>query len=604
MTDSAQRATGAEFDAHGTAVGETRPVPFATRPVLRGTLGMVAAGHYLAAAIGLNVLEKGGNAVDAGVAAGFAVALLKPQSVGIGGEVPILIHMAGQNRTVAINGQGWAPRAATIDWFRSRGISLIPSDGFLPATVPAQFASWCTALQHFGTASLADVLGPAVDLAEGGFPMYAALHNAILKVAGRYSAEWPTSAALYLQGGRPAAEGTLIRNPEWSRTLKGAIDASLRASSNGREAAIQAAVDYFYTGPVAQSAVEFSSRNAFRDDSGEAHTGLLALEDFAEYGAHGTRIEDPVRAAYRGIEVVKCGPWSQGPVFLQQLKLLEGFELKTLGHNTAEYLHIYLESAKLAFADREQYYGDPAFVQVPLDRLLSDDYAAERRALIDERHASLEQRPGTVGAASAGAAQRWPVVTGDTTHVDAVDRHGNLFSATPSGGWIGSSPVVEGLGFPLGTRGQMFYLDERHANALVPGKRPRTTLTPSLALRDGQPWLAFGTPGGDQQDQWSLQFFLNVVDFGMDLQEALDAPTVQSTHFPGSFYPHQSVPGGVRVEDRIPPEVRDELIARGHRVSVDGPWSHGQVTAVAYDPSGVLSAAASPRGRVAYAMGR
>lgn len=604
MTDSAQRATGAEFDAHGTAVGETRPVPFATRPVLQGTLGMVAAGHYLAAAIGLNVLEKGGNAVDAGVAAGFAVALLKPQSVGIGGEVPILIHMAGQNRTVAINGQGWAPRAATIDWFRSRGISLIPSDGFLPATVPAQFASWCTALQHFGTASLADVLGPAVDLAEGGFPMYAALHNAILKVAGRYSAEWPTSAALYLQGGRPAAEGTLIRNPEWARTLKGAIDASLRASSNGREAAIQAAVDYFYTGPVAQSAVEFSSRNAFRDDSGEAHTGLLALEDFAEYGAHGTRIEDPVRAAYRGIEVVKCGPWSQGPVFLQQLKLLEGFELKTLGHNTAEYLHIYLESAKLAFADREQYYGDPAFVQVPLDRLLSDDYAAERRALIDERHASLEQRPGTVGAASAGAAQRWPVVTGDTTHVDAVDRHGNLFSATPSGGWIGSSPVVEGLGFPLGTRGQMFYLDERHANALVPGKRPRTTLTPSLALREGQPWLAFGTPGGDQQDQWSLQFFLNVVDFGMDLQEALDAPTVQSTHFPGSFYPHQSVPGGVRVEDRIPPEVRDELIARGHRVSVDGPWSHGQVTAVAYDPSGVLSAAASPRGRVAYAMGR
>src|ERR671937_147102 len=249
MTDSSQRATCAEIDVHGTAVGETRPVPFATRPVLQGTFGMVAAGHYLAAAIGLSVLEKGGNAVDAGVAAGFTVALLKPQSVGIGGEVPILIHMADQNRTVAINGQGWAPRAATIDWFRSRGISLIPSDGFLPATVPGQFASWCTALQHFGTASLADVLGPAVDLAEGGFPMYTALHNAIARVAERFRQQCPTSAAIYLQDGRPAAEGTLIRNPEWARTLKGAIDASVRAGSDGREAGIQAAVDYFYTGP-------------------------------------------------------------------------------------------------------------------------------------------------------------------------------------------------------------------------------------------------------------------------------------------------------------------------------------------------------------------
>src|SRR5438874_2216170 len=249
MTDTAQKFSP-ETDAHGSAIGESRPVPFATRPVLQGSLGMVAAGHYLASAIGLNQLEKGGNAVDAGVAAGFALALLKPQSVGIGGEVPILIHLAQQGKSVAINGQGWAPRAATIDWFRSRNISLIPSDGFLPATVPAQFASWCTALQHFGTASLADVLGPAVDLAEGGFPMYAALNNAIVKVAERYRTDWPTSAALYLQDARPAPEGTLIRNPEWARTLKGAIDASLRAASDGRDAAIQAAVDYFYTGPV------------------------------------------------------------------------------------------------------------------------------------------------------------------------------------------------------------------------------------------------------------------------------------------------------------------------------------------------------------------
>jgi gamma-glutamyltranspeptidase/glutathione hydrolase len=593
-----------DTDAHGTAIGETRPVPFATRPVLQGTLGMVAAGHYLAAAIGLSILEKGGNAVDAGVAAGFAVALLKPQSVGIGGEVPILIQLAGQRRGVAINGQGWAPRKATIEWFRQHDINLIPSDGFLPATVPAQFASWCTALQQFGTYSLADVLGPVVDLAEGGFPVYAALRNAVARVRDRYAQEWPTSAAIYLSDGQPPVEGSLIRNPDWARTMKGAIDASLRAGSSGREAGIDAAIEYFYSGPVAEQAVKFSSNNAFVDDSGRPHAGLFTLEDFADYGARGTSVEDPARVEYRGVEVLKCGPWSQGPVFLQQLRLLEGFDLKKLGHNTADYLHVYVEASKLAFADRERYYGDPEFVGVPLGLLLSEDYAAERRELIDPLHASLELRPGSIAVAAAPASHRWPVVTGDTTHVDAVDRWGNLFSATPSGGWIGSSPVVEGLGFPLGTRGQMFYLDEQHANALVPRKRPRTTLTPSLALRDGEPWLAFGTPGGDQQDQWTLQFFLNVVDFGMDLQEALDAPTLHTTHFPGSFYPHAAQPGGVRVESRIDASVRDELASRGHDVGVDGPWSHGQVTAVARERNGVLSGAASPRGRVAYVMGR
>ncbi|HLZ26644.1 MAG TPA: gamma-glutamyltransferase family protein [Chloroflexota bacterium] len=604
MTDTAPRSFAADVDAHGSAVGESRPIPFATRPVLQGTLGMVAAGHYLAAAIGLRLLEAGGNAVDAGVATGFALSLLKPQSVGIGGEGPILIHLAEQGRSVAITGQGWAPRAATIDWFRSRGISLIPSDGFLPATVPAQFAAWCTALQHFGTASLAEVLGPSVEMAESGFPMYSALRNGIARVADRFLAEWPTSAAIYLPDGRLAEDGELVRNPDWARTLKGAIDASLREAGRGREASIQAAIDYFYTGPVAERAIEFAASNAFVDDSGEAHTGLLSLDDFAAYGANGTSIEDPVHATYRGVDVLKCGPWSQGPVLLQQLKLLEGFDLRALGHNTAEYLHVYLECAKLAFADRERYYGDPEFTTVPMGLLLSDDYAAGRREMIDRRHASLDQRPGSVAVAAAGGRERWPVVTADTTHVDAVDRWGNLFAATPSGGWIGSSPVVEGLGFPLGTRGQMFYLDEQHANSLVPRKRPRTTLSPSLALRDGRGWLAFGTPGGDQQDQWSLQFFLNLVDFGMDMQEALDAPTVQTTHFPGSFYPHRADPGGVRMESRIAADVRDELVARGHQVNVDGPWSHGQVTAVARETNGVLSGAASPRGRVAYVMGR
>jgi gamma-glutamyltranspeptidase/glutathione hydrolase len=549
------------------------------------------------------LLEAGGSAVDAGVGAGVALALLKPQSVGMGGEVPILIHLAQEGRSVAINGQGWAPRAATIDWFRSRGISLIPSDGFLPATVPAQFAAWCTALQRFGTASLADVLGPAVEMAEGGFPMYTAMRNGISRVAERYRSEWPTSAAVYLRDGQVPEDGSLVKNPDWARSLKGAIDVSLREAGHGREASIQAAIDYFYTGPIAQQAVEFSTNNAFVDGTGEAHSGLLSLEDWAAFGRRGTQIEEPTRVNYRGIEVLKCGPWSQGPVLLQQLKLLEGYDLAALGHNSAEFLHIYLECAKLAFADRERYYGDPEFVDTPLERLLSAEYAAERRTLVDPKRASLEQRPGTVHAATAG--DRWPVVSGDTTHVDVVDRWGNLFAATPSGGWIGSSPVVEGLGFPLGTRGQMFYLDERHANSLQPGKRPRTTLSPSLALRNGQPWLAFGTPGGDQQDQWSLQFLLNVVDFSMDLQEALDAPSVHTTHFPGSFYPHDADPGECRIESRVPTEIRAELESRGHVVKVDGPWTHGQVTAVAFDPeSRVVSGAASPRGRVAYVMGR
>jgi gamma-glutamyltranspeptidase/glutathione hydrolase len=593
-----------DIDAHGSAVGESRPVPFATRPVLQGTLGMVAAGHYLASAIGLRMLESGGNAVDAGVAAGFALALLKPQSVGIGGEGPIIVHLADKQKSVVVNGQGWAPRAATIDWFTQHGVNLIPSDGFLPATVPAQFAAWCTALREFGTKTLQDVLGPSVELAEHGYPMYTALRNQILKVAERFATEWPTSAAIYLPNGTAPVEGELIRNPDWARTMRGAIDASLARASESREAQIDAALDYFYSGPVAQRAVEFSSQNAFRDDSGEAHTGLLTREDFADFGKRGTQLEDPLRITYHGVEVLKGGTWSQGAVMLQHLRLLEGFDLHSLGHNTADYLHVYLEAAKLAFADRERYYGDPEFTGVPIGLLLSEDYAAERRELIDEHQASLDQRPGAVAVASVRSQSRWPVVTADTTHVDAVDCWGNLFSATPSGGWIGSSPVVEGLGFPLGTRGQMFYVDPKHPNSLVPGKRPRTTLSPSMALRNGEPWMAFGTPGGDQQDQWSLQFLLNVVDFGMDLQEALDAPTVQSTHFPGSFYPHGSVPGGVRAESRIPEAVLHELASRGHQMSVDGPWSHGQVTAVVREPNGVLSGAASPRGRVAYVMGR
>jgi gamma-glutamyltranspeptidase/glutathione hydrolase len=583
------------------------PMPgFTTRPVIVGTHGIVAAGHYLAATAGFRILERGGNAVDAGVAAGLALEVLKPQSTGIGGEVPILIAPVGGwngRPVVAIKGQGCAPRAATIDWFGKAEIDLIPGDGFLPATVPGAFGAWATALLHFGRLTLAEVLEPAIELAEEGFPVYGGLRDSIVHNADKFLTQWPSSAAIYLPNGKPPALDDLIYQADWARTFKGVVEAERKGRSTGRQAGIQAGIDYFYQGPIARALADFAASTEVLDASGRKHRGLLRYDDLASYE---TRVEAPVGLDYRGYRVYKCGPWSQGPVFLQQLALLEGFDLGKLGHNSPDYLHLLTEAAKLAFADREHYYGDPDFVSVPLDRLLSKEYAAERRQLIDRERASAELRPGdapVLAVADAGA--RPQTYRGDTTHLDAVDAEGNLFAATPSGGWIPTSPVVPGLGFPLGTRGQMFSLDPTHPNALRPGKRPRTTLTPSLALRDGQPWLAFGTPGGDQQDQWTLQFFLNVVDFGFDLQAALDAPTVHSLHFPSSFYPRDAHPNRLVVENRIGPEVRAALAARGHEVVEGEAWANGQVTAVEFDQrQGVLRGAASPRGMTAYVVGR
>ncbi|HEV8632913.1 MAG TPA: gamma-glutamyltransferase family protein [Chloroflexota bacterium] len=579
---------------------------FTTRPVVMGTFGVVAAGHYLAAAVGMHVLESGGNAVDAGVAAGFALNLVKPQSNGIGGEAPILIYRAGDGagpRIAAINGQGSAPRRATIDWFRGEGIEVIPGDGFLPATVPAAFGSWVTALLHYGRLGLKETLGPVVELARGGFAVYPALRDAIARNADKYREQWPSTAEIYLDGGRVPSVGWLLRQPVWAGTFQGALDVEARERQRGREAALRAALDYFYRGPVAERAAAFAGSTEVLDASGRPHRGLIEASDFAEFR---TTVEEPVTLRYRGVDVYKCGPWSQGPVFLQQLGLLEGFDLAGMGHNSTAYVHTVVEAAKLAFADRERYYGDPAFVDVPLERLLSKEYAARRRELIDPTVASPDLRPGDAPATQPRVVAGDPrVYTGDTTHLDVIDAAGNMFAATPSGGWIPSSPVVPGLGFPLGTRGQQFYLDPTHPDALAPGKRPRTTLTPSLAMRDGQPWMVFGTPGGDQQDQWSLQFFLNVVDFGMNLQAAVDAPSFHTQHFPSSFYPHGALPRRVVVEGRIAPRVREELAAMGHEVVVAGDWANGQVTAVRVDPrSGLIEGAASPRGMTAYAIGR
>lgn len=574
---------------------------FTTRPIITGRRGVVTAGHYLAAQAGMEVLRDGGNAIDAGVAMGFCLAVLEPQNNGIAGESPTLTYHAKSGRTVAISGQGTAPAAATIDWFRGQGISLIPGDGLLAATVPSQVSNWILALSEFGTLPLERVLAPALELAREGFPVYHGLRRCILANERRYREEWPGSAEVYLPEGRVPEWGDLLRVPKWAEAFELLVRAE-REASGPRERRLEAARDVFYRGPIAEEIAAFCRDHAFVDATGSARRGLLAYDDLAAYRS---RVEAPVSLEYEGLEVHKCGPWSQGPVFLQQLALLRGFDLRSLGHNTPDYIHTWIECAKLAFADREFYYGDPEFADVPLPRLLSEEYNRARRALIDPNRADLRLRPGAAGPRPLelilGDARSYD---GDTTHLDAIDAEGNMIAATPSGGWIPSSPVIPALGFPLGTRAQMFSLDPRHPNALQPGKRPRTTLTPSLVTRQGRPWMVFGTPGGDQQDQWTLQFFLNVVQFGMSIQEALDAPTFHSQHFPSSFYPRAQYPGRVVVEERIPEAVRAELERRGHEVVVTGPWSNGRVLAIRTDPArGVIFGGASPRLETGYALG-
>lgn len=571
---------------------------FTTRPVIMGTHGVVTAGHYLAAQAGLRMLEQGGNAVDAGVAMGFCLAVLQPHQNGIGGEAPILIYAADRGRAFAINGHGVAPGAATIEHYRSLGIDLIPGDGFLPAVVPAAVDAYITALAVSGTMPLAEVMAPALELAGEGFPMYPDLHQSVANLLPRWQEHYPSTVEVFAPGGRPPEVEEMFAQPDWADAMSLLVEAERQAARRGRLAALRAARDVFYKGEIAREIVRFASSTEVMDASGRSHAGLFTEEDFARYHA---RVEDTVHVDYRGLTVHKCNTWCQGPVFLQQLALLEGFDLKAMGHNTAEYIHIVIEAAKLAFADREAYYGDPEFVQVPLDRLLSKGYNDQRRRLIGPE-ASLEERPGggapSVRREPAPPSPDWPAIfAGDTTQCDAVDRFGNMISITPSGGWFSTSPVVPGLGFPLGTRGQMFSLDPTHPNCLQPGKRPRSTLTPSLVTKEGLPWMVFGTPGGDMQDQWTLQFFLNHVEFGMDLQQAIDAPTFHTMHVPSSFYPRQARPRVMAVEGRIPESVRQELERRGHRVEVVGDWANGLVMGIRFHrDSGLIAGASSPRG--------
>jgi gamma-glutamyltranspeptidase/glutathione hydrolase len=582
-------------------------LPFTTRPELRGTFGMVSSTHWLASAAGMAALEHGGNAFDAAVTAGFVLQVVEPHLNGPGGEVPIILSSALRGEVVVICGQGVAPGAATIERFRELGLDLVPGTGLLPACVPGAFGAWMLLLREFGTLRLAEVLEPAIGYAEHGYPVVPGMGAIVSEVEQLFRDEWTTSAAVYLPSPRP---GRLHSNARLAATYRRIVAEAERASTD-RDEQIEAARRAFYEGFVAHALVAFLERTEAMDSSGRRHRGLLSGDDLASWRAS---IEAPVTLDFGRFTVCKTGPWGQGPVFLQQLALLEGLDLEAIGRLTGELVHAVVECAKLAFADREAWYGDPDAVDVPLAELLGAAYAERRRGLVGDS-ASAELRPGSpdgreprlppaladLGAVPVGIGEP---TRGDTCHVDVVDRAGNLVSATPSGGWLHGSPVVPELGFPLGTRAQMFWLTEGLAASLAPGRRPRTTLSPSLALRDGKPYLAFGTPGGDQQDQWSLGFFLEHAVFGLDLQAAIDAPTWHTNHFPSSFYPRQSHPLEVEVEARLDPGAVADLRRRGHDVKVTGEWSLGRMCAVAREPAGVLKAAANPRGMQGYAVGR
>ncbi len=604
---------------------------FTTRPDLRGTFGAVASTHWLASQAGMSILERGGNAFDAAAATGFTLQVVEPHLNGPGGEVPILLKDVRRDAPEVICGQGVAPAKATIAQYRYLGLDLIPGTGLLPAVVPGAFDAWMRLLLEHGTMRLRDVLAPAIGYAARGYPLVPRISASIGQVAELFRSEWPTSADVYLPGNAPPAPNTLFRNPQLAETYRQIIEEAEMASGD-RDEQIAAARRVWGEGFVAEAIARFCADTPVMDVTGRRHEGLLTADDLAAWSAPK---EDPVTLTYAGRTVCKGGPWSQGPVLLQQLGILAGFDLDAMDPHGPDFVHTVTEAAKLALADREAFYGDPAFTHVPLETLLSEAYAAERRAALHPDTASHALQPGHVegcgmpveelvrrpedlpeslaamgggepttaddGDATRGQAD---AADGDTCHLDVVDRHGNVVTATPSGGWLQSSPVIPELGFPLNTRGQMFWLVDGHPNMVAPGKRPRTTLSANLALREGKPELAWGTPGGDYQEQWSLTFFLRHVHHGLSPQESIDAPMFHTDHAPASFHPRVAKPGSLTLESRFPQDTIDALHERGHAVTVEGPWSLGRISAAGLTPDGQIRAAANPRLMQGYATAR
>ncbi len=592
---------------------------FTTRPEIAGTFGAVASTHWIASQVGMAVLERGGNAFDAACAAGFTLQIVEPHLNGPGGDCPILLHDAKTDTQLVICGQGPAPAAMTVAKLQGElGLDIVPGTGFLCAPIPGAFDAWALMLRDHGTWKLGEILAYAIGYAQNGAHLVPRVCATIETVRPLFETAWPTSAALWLRGLTP---GGTYTNPELAATYSRVVREAEAAGAD-RVAQIEAARRAWYGGFVAEAIDAFGRRFEALDTSGRRHTSLLTAADMAGWRA--TK-EAPCRSAYRGTTVLKCGPWSQGPTMLQTLTLLEGFDIAGMDPLGSEFVHTVTEAMKLAYADREAYYGDPDFVDVPLTALLSPAYNAARRALIGPQ-AENSFRPGAVAgrtpqvdyaaaiARGQGVQQAMgsgePTVSrlgasgGDTCHIDVIDRWGNFVSATPSAGWLQSSPAIPGLGFCLGSRCQMFWLDESLPNGLKPGKRPRTTLSPSLVLRDGKPWMAFGTPGGEQQDQWQAIMLARMVDHRLGIQQAIDLPSFHSEHWISSFWPRGAKPGKLVIEGRYDPQVLAELNARGHVAEMGGEWSEGRLTGARLEADGQIFAGANPRGMQGYAVGR
>jgi len=594
-------------------------VDFTTRPEIRGTFGAVATTHWIASAVAMSVMERGGNAFDAAAAAGFVLQVVEPHLVGPGGEVPIILKPHDAPAPVVISGQGPYPAAATLERFAALGLKQVPGTGLLPSVVPGAFDAWMLLLRDYGTWRVADVLAPAIGYAEHGFPVLPRVASSILAAKEFFTAEWPTSAEIWLPGGEVPRPRSVMRTPKAAATYR-RIVAEAEAAGADRVRQIERARDTFYRGFVAEAVDRFYRSAELMDSTGRRHRGLLTADDLARYRA---TVEPTVSRPYNGVVVHKAGPWSQGPAMLETLALLEGFDLDGFDPAGERFVHTLVECMKLAYADREVFYGDPDVVEVPLATLLSDDYAWARRKLVGEKASPL-MRPGDL----PGAAERMarvmamagaeapvgigygeptfaplPVEWGDTVHIDVVDRHGNMLAATPSGGWLQSSPAIPELGFPISTRGQIGWLEPGHPSTVRAGHRPRTTLTPTLVTRGGEGYLAMGTPGGDQQDQWTLAVLLRYLHHTGDLQAAIDLPLFTSRHFPQSFYPRTAEPNRLLVEERFGAATIAALRERGHDVKVEGAWSLGRVCA-AGRADGMVIAAATPRLMQAYAVGR
>jgi gamma-glutamyltranspeptidase / glutathione hydrolase len=561
-------------------------------PAVRGMHQMLGAGNPLEGEAGYRLLEQGGNAVDAAVAAILAATVTEQDHIGLGGEAPILIKMAGKP-VVAISGVGVAPAKATVDYYAHRprepweegnNLAPIPSMGVRAAITPGLVDGLLLALEKYGTKSFAQVAQPAIEDADG-FPI-PEIFSQYLVMGQKALALWPTSQKFYFPNGAPPKPGDVVHLPDLARTLREMAAAEKKAHGD-RAAKIRAVHNYFYKGPIAKKIAAFN----------ETTGGLIAYDDLAKFKAE---TDEPRTTTYRGYAIHKPGFWTQGPVMLEALNILEGFDLKAMGHNSPEYLHTVMEAVKLAFADRDRYYGDPKFTKIPEQTLLSKSYAAERRKLIDPNHASMESRPGNLGGAAPMPTASGPSQGNDTTCVDVIDRWGNGVSVTPSGAWL-PSVIAGDTGIPLSIRLESFVVSAGHPNQLGPGKRPRVTLSPMIVTKDGELYMTMSTPGGDNQDQALLQVLLNIIEFGMTPQQAAEAPRFQTEHFYASFGFHQFVPGRVSLEGRIPATTARKLESMGHKVQLAGDWSNASAPVVILSKGGALHGAADPRrGRFIY----